>query len=180
MPRRADAQRNYELLLAAARDAFDEHGADAPLDEIARRAGVGNATLYRHFPTRRDLLVAVFAEEVAHLCSRGEALLAEDSADDALFAWLRIFIDHVATKRDLAFALNDAPTAAHSTLLAQWHQAMHTTATALLARAQQAGSARPGLDAMDLLAVANGIALTGTTPTQLDRLLALIRHGATP
>src|SRR5262245_59292327 len=66
-PRRADAQRNHDLLLAAAREIFSERGADAPLNEVARRAGIGNATMYRHFPDRRELIIAVYADEVAAL-----------------------------------------------------------------------------------------------------------------
>src|SRR3954469_18159951 len=118
--RRADARRNHELLLAAAKEVFAEQGADAPLDDIARRAGIGNATLYRNFPTRADLMVAVFADEVAELSSRGEDLLGESCADDGLFAWLRVFIEHVATKRDLALSLPGD----RSELFGEWHEAM--------------------------------------------------------
>src|SRR4051794_6769692 len=82
-PLRADARRNYQRLLAAASDLFADRGPEAPLDEIARRAGVGNATLYRHFPTRRDLLVAVCVGDVEKLCRRGEELRAARSAQDA-------------------------------------------------------------------------------------------------
>src|SRR5689334_22040791 len=79
-PRRTDAARNAGLLLAAAKELFDERGPDVPLDDVARRAGVGNATLYRHFPTRRDLIVAVYADEVTALCEQGAALLEAESA----------------------------------------------------------------------------------------------------
>src|SRR4029450_3200501 len=103
--RRADARRNTELLLAAAKEVFDEHGVDAPLDDIARRAGVGNATMYRHFPTRRELIVAVYAEEVPQLCDRGEALLHDPAPGQALFGWLQAFIAHVASKRAPALAI---------------------------------------------------------------------------
>jgi AcrR family transcriptional regulator len=88
-------------------DVFSDHGADAPLDDIARRAGIGNATMYRHFPTRRELIVAVYADEVAALCAQGEAMLAEESPGDALFGWLRAFIAHVAARRELALAIPD-------------------------------------------------------------------------
>ena len=73
-PRRADARRNYERVLAAAKEVFGELGVTAPLDEIARRAGVGNATMYRHFPTRRELVIAVYADEVSTLCELGQSL----------------------------------------------------------------------------------------------------------
>src|SRR5215469_8592592 len=86
-PRRADARRNYERVLAAAKEVFGELGVTAPLDEIARRAGVGNATMYRHFPSRRELVIAVYADEVTELCGLGEALLGsgEGPPGEALF-----------------------------------------------------------------------------------------------
>lgn len=97
--KRADAARNAARLLAAAREVLAESGNDAPYDAIARRAGIGNATLYRHFPTRADLLAAVYADEVATLCRRGADLLAAADPVDALFTWLDDFVVHVATKR---------------------------------------------------------------------------------
>src|SRR3954447_14175501 len=102
--KRADATRNAERLLAAARALVDESGNEVALDEVARRAGVGNATLYRHFPTRADLLAAVYADEVAALCGRADALRSELPPVEALFAWLEEFVVHVATKRPLAQA----------------------------------------------------------------------------
>ncbi len=176
-PRRADARRNYELLLAAAKEIFDEHGLDAPLDDIARRAGVGNATVYRHFPTRRELIIAVYSDEVAALCAGGEDLLAAADPSDALFRWLRDFIAHVATKRELALALTDDHAGHRTELFARWHEAMHATASALLVRAAKTGAVRPDLAAADLLALATGIALTGADTDQVARLLAVVRHG---
>ncbi|MEW9547251.1 TetR/AcrR family transcriptional regulator [Nonomuraea sp. NPDC050783] len=174
-PRRADAQRNHDLLLAAAAQVFAEKGADAPLDEVARRAGVGNATMYRHFPTRSDLLVAVYADEVAQLCARGEALLAEGLADgrpaEALRAWLRLFMTHVAAKRDLALAVAGDE---RSRRLADWHAAMLATASDLVDAARRAGAARPDLDVRDLLTLVKGIALAADGEEQAARLLALV------
>ncbi|MCX5442887.1 MULTISPECIES: TetR/AcrR family transcriptional regulator [unclassified Streptomyces] len=175
--RRADAQRNYDLLVAAARDVFHDHGIDAPLDDIARRAGVGNATMYRHFPTRRELIIAVYSEEVAELCARSQSLLAEDPPGDALFAWLQDFIAHVAAKRELALSITDDRTGQRSALFDRWHQSMHTAASALLTRAQSAGAVRADLNASELLALANGIALTTTDATQAQRLVVLVRQG---
>lgn len=176
-PRRADAQRNRALLLAAAKDVFTEHGIDAPLDDIARRAGVGNATMYRHFPTRSDLIVAVYADEVTALCARGDELAATREPREALFSWLGEFIAHITSKKELALAVADDRTGARSTLFGQWHAAMHATAKALLAGAQQAGVVRADLDVPDLLSLANGIALSGASPNRLDRLLVLVREG---
>ncbi|GAA2611498.1 helix-turn-helix domain-containing protein [Actinomadura fulvescens] len=170
---RADARRNHDRLLAAAREVFDELGADAPLDDVARRAGIGNATMYRHFPTRRDLLLAVYADEVAALAAEGEALLEARSPADALFGWLRSFIRHVATKRELALT-RDGP---RSRLFDEWHESMHATASALLTRAQRAGAVRADLTVSDLLAMANGIALASADADQTRRLLRFLRQG---
>src|ERR1700733_37338 len=92
-PIRADARRNYDALLTAADELFATNGPDVALDEIARRAGVGNATLYRHFPDRRDLLVAVCVSEVKALCALGEHLDTDPDAGRALTSWLRAYIE---------------------------------------------------------------------------------------
>lgn len=172
-PLRADARRNRELLVAAAREVFDAQGADASLDEIARRAGTGNATLYRHFPTRRELIVAVYASEVADLCAPADT---GEEPGEALFSWLRAFIAHVATKRDLALAISGDK----ETLYDEWHQAMRSTASALLVRAQDAGAVRSTVSTTDLLALASGIAVSSADPGQVDRCLDLLRHGTMP
>lgn len=176
-PRRADARRNRERLLTVAGEVFAERGVDAPLDEIARRAGVGNATLYRHFPTRRDLIVAVYADEVTDLCARGEALLEHEPAEDALARWLSEFVAHVSTKRQLASAIPDDPSGRRSALFDDWHGRMHATTTGLLARAQRAGSVRPDVAVPDLLTLANGIAVACTDTAQAGRCLDLVRRG---
>lgn len=170
-PRRADARRNHDAVLAAARKLFAERGVDAPLDDVARLAGVGNATMYRHFPTRQDLIIAVYADEVTELCEEGEALLAADSPDDALHAWLGVFVEHVAGKRDLALAIPKDGSA----LFGEWHEKMLATASALLTRAQDAGEVRADLTVRELMTLANAIALTGTG--QYARLLDLLRYG---
>ena len=175
---RADAQRNRDLLLVAASEVFDERGPDAPLDEIARRAGIGNATMYRHFPDRRELLIAVYADEVTALCKQGEAMLESQSPEEALFAWLRAFIAHVATKRHLAFAIPRDHESERSAQFDQWHAAMRSTATALLTRARSAGVVRADVNVADLLAVASGIAVAAAVDDdQTERCLELLRHG---
>lgn len=173
-PLRADARRNYESLLAAATEVFAEQGAQAPLDEIARRAKVGNATMYRHFPTRQELILAVYADEVSALCERGERRLTDDSPGDALIDWLAEFVAHVASKRFLAAALTDDQA---GPLFDRWHQAMRDTAAALIQRARQAGEIRADVDARDLLVLANGIALATRDADQARRLLVTVRHG---
>jgi AcrR family transcriptional regulator len=178
VPRRSDALRNRQLLLAAAREVFDEQGAAAPLDDIARRAGVGNATMYRHFANRRELALAVYADEVTSLCDRAAALLDEPDPGDALFAWLLAFVEHVATKRALAMVEADDLTGPGSERFAQWHDAMRRAIGALVERAQRAGAVRPDLDPVDLLLVASGIALTGVDAGRARRLVDLVRRGA--
>src|ERR671921_257441 len=108
-PKRADALRNYEKLVAAAREAFTEADRSASLEDIARRAGVGIGTLYRNFPTRADLVEAVYVDEVQGLC-RGAQEVCEEEPWEALTSWLHRFVGYVATKQALAeelFAVAD-------------------------------------------------------------------------
>ncbi|RKS73487.1 TetR family transcriptional regulator [Actinomadura pelletieri DSM 43383] len=179
MARRADAARNAGLLVAAARELFDEHGPEVALDEVARRAGVGNATLYRHFPTRGDLLVAVYADEVDTLCGRGAALLDDPAPVEALFGWLDDFVAHVATKRDLALAGTAGAAGRRSALFGGWHEAMRATAGRLLERARGEGGVRAEVGVDDLLALAGAAAVAGHGPDHARALLALMRHGLT-
>ncbi|GAA3926830.1 TetR/AcrR family transcriptional regulator [Actinoplanes auranticolor] len=172
--RRADATRSIERLTATAREIFAERGHDVALDEIARRAGVGNATLYRHFPTRSDLIVAVYSREVADLARRGAELLTAPDTAESLLTWLDHFVAHVATKRSLALA---AASTDRGVLFARWHDSMISTADALLRRAQGDARIGPDIAVTDLLALANGAALGGTDLTQARRLLRLAWHG---
>jgi AcrR family transcriptional regulator len=177
--RRADAERNARLLLSAARALFDEQGPGAALDEVARRAGVGNATLYRHYPTRADLLVAVYADEVAALCDRGEALLREPAAGEALFTWLDAFAVHVATRRTLAFAGTGDDGERRTALFARWHASLTSTAEKLLDRAQESGAVREDVTVAEVLSLANAIAASETDAGRVRRLLDIVRHGLT-
>ncbi len=175
--RRSDAERNRQALLAAAATLFDECGPEVPLDEIARQAGVANATLYRHFPTRRELILSVYGREVADLADLADRRLAAAEPDQALADWLRAFVAHVATKRELAQALPDGPCDERDELFAEWHATMHAAAQRLIERARDTGSIRPGVEATDLLTLATGIAMTGLPEGRLDGLLALARRG---
>jgi AcrR family transcriptional regulator len=177
---RADASRNAGRLLAAARAVVGESGSDFAMDEVARRAGVGNATLYRHFPTRGDVLAAVYADEVDALCRRGADLLTADSAVDALFAWLDDFVVHVATKRALALAATEGPPGRRTRHFDRWHESMRATAAALLDRARAASAVSEDVSATDLLALASGAALTGADLAHARHLLALARRGLEP
>ena len=173
--RRSDATRSIERLTATAREVFGERGHDVALDEIARRAGVGNATLYRHFPTRSDLLIAVYSEEVQELCRRGADLLAYPDPVLALRTWLDHFVVHVATKRTLALDAAAGAGAERGAIFAGWHDSMISTADALLGRARD--QIRSGVTARDLLALANGAALAGADIGQSHRILRLAWDG---
>lgn len=175
-PRRADAARNVQSILAAAKALFDEHGPDVALDEVARRAGVGNATLYRHFPTRQDLIVAVYAGEVTTLREQGAALLGAEPAAEALMTWLDHFVVHVATKRALALAGTEN-NQRRTELLDEWHKSMRSIARKLLTRAQQAGTVDPDLTVDDLLALTSAAAVAATDTEDAQRLLRLMHHG---
>jgi AcrR family transcriptional regulator len=176
-PRRADAARNVQSLLAAAKKLFDEHGPDVALDEVARRAGVGNATLYRHFATRQDLIVAVYADEVTLLCEQGADLLESESAAEALFTWLDSFVVHVAAKRALALAGTAESAQRRTTLFGHWHTSMRSTAQKLLTRAQRAGAVDTDLTVDDMLALANAAALAGSSADHARQLLHVLWHG---
>lgn len=175
--RRADAERNRSALITAAGELFDEKGPDVPLDEIARHAGVANATLYRHFATRAELIITVYAGEVAELDGLAQQLQDSRDPDEALAQWLEAFVRHVRDKRSLALALPDGPTDERAALFTDWHDTMTAAAERLLARAQAHGAARPDITVNDLLTLAAGIALTGLTEDRIPFLLNLVRHG---
>src|SRR3954451_9708501 len=153
-PQRADARRNYEKLIAVARDVFAEDGVSATLDDIARRAQVGPATLYRHFPTRQHLLEAVYLEEVQAI-SRSAADLADLPPWEALVQWLHEFVRYAATKRALA---NEMLTSIdHDADVFQASRAALTAAGGgLIARAQEAGVVRADANFMDVARLLGG------------------------
>jgi AcrR family transcriptional regulator len=179
---RADARRNRERLLAEALAAFSERGSDdTSLEEIARRAGVGIGTLYRHFPTRQSLLEAVYRDQVDALCASAGALLDSPSPGAALAAWLRALVQFSIAKRSLTSELLATSGAMNSEAFAGCRAELTRGAQALLARAQAAGAARPGLDAGDLLRLAHGVAAaTERSPDragEAERLLAILLGG---
>lgn len=171
---RSDAVRNRERLLAAARELVAEAGNEVALDEVARRAGVGNATLYRHFPTRAELLSALYADEVAALCDYGTELLDAASPIEGLFAWLDAFVVHVAEKRSLALAATDVPDGRRTPMFSEWHDAITGTVAGLMRRARSA--LRPEVTPTDILALASGAALAAGT-AHARQLVALLRTG---
>jgi AcrR family transcriptional regulator len=180
-PKRADARRNYERLLAAATAAFAEYGADdVSLEEIARRAGVGIGTLYRHFPARQALLEAVYKDQVDGLDALAAKLMTAESPGAALGEWLRAFLAFGRTKRSLSSALVSA-LGKDAEFLSACSMTLRTRTDQLLRRAQLAGEARPGIEPGDILRLTHGLIMatdaTPGDPGQTDRLLALVVGG---
>lgn len=175
-PRRADALRNYEKLVSAAREAFAQSGTGTSLEEIARRAGVGIGTLYRNFPSRQDLLEAVYVEEVEAL-SRSATELAELEPWDALVAWLHRFVAYLATKQALAEEL-----LAYLDRDCEFFRGCRSAFTAagmpLLERAQAAGAVRPDTDFQTVIQMVSGIAkIPSAEPDQVLRILDVALDG---
>jgi AcrR family transcriptional regulator len=175
-PRRADARRNHEKLINAARDAFAEGGTATSLEEIARRAEVGIGTLYRNFPNRQALLEAVYVEEVKAL-SRSADDLAERSPWDALVGWLHRFVGYMATKQALAqemLAYVDRDADVFQTCRAE----LYAAGEPLLARAQEAGVVRPDAELADVIQMVGAIAkIPATGPEQIEHILDIALDG---
>ena len=180
---RADARRNHERLLTEARSAFATHGTDASLEDVARRAGVGIGTLYRHFPNRHALLSAVFEEAVGDLLTRSHELLGSPEPCKALVTWLREIVTHAGEYRGLAHALMSA-TSDDTSALARCSGPIREAGAALLARAQEAGTVRAEVAIGDLLQLTHAIALAAeespADPELPDRLLTLTLRGLKP
>jgi AcrR family transcriptional regulator len=152
---RVDAQRNIDALLTAAKEAFADEGVDVNVRAIAARAGVGTATLYRHFPLRSDLIAAVFTREIDACAAEADRLTASHDPDEALELWLKRYIEFIATKRGLAAALHSGDPA-FSGLPDYFGSRLGPALQGLLTRAADAGSIRGDVEAGDLLgAVAN-------------------------
>ena len=175
---RADARQNHARLIDAATTAFAERGADAPLEDIARRAGVGIGTLYRHFPTRTDLQAAVFRSQVVAVCDRGDALLTEQAAPgEAFAAWMRNLAGYLVTKRGLSHALIEA-IGVESELISSCWLTMRRTTERLLEDAQAAGVIRTDVDATDVMRLVHGVTVsTEKTPERADMLLSVMLDG---
>jgi AcrR family transcriptional regulator len=178
-PKRADAVRNELKLVAAAREAFAERGAETSLEDIARRAGVGIGTLYRHFPTRPALLEAVYLDEVEQICRSADDFAGVEPWE-ALTAWLRRYADFAATKRALFDELlpyigQDAE------VFQSCKTAIRTTGDALLDRAQEAGAVRPDVTFMDVARMVGGIAtIRAAEPEEIARILEVALDGLRP
>ena len=176
---RADARRNREGLLEAAKAAFAELGADASLEEIARRAGVGIGTLYRHFPTRDAVVEAVYRREVQQLAGAAPRLIESLPPVEALRAWMRLFIDYVAAKRVIAPALKSL-VGGGSALYADSSARINQAMALLVECAQASGDVRPSVEAADLLRALIGFAYVNSAPdweASARRLIDLMIDG---
>lgn len=181
---RADAQRNREQLLAAAVVAFSADGPEITLESIARSAGVGIGTLYRHFPSREALVDAAYRNELARLCDSVCGLLESGPADQALRAWLELFGEYMTTKRGMADALRMV-VASGGDPFTESRGRLRTAFAALLAAGAADGTLRADIDAADVLASASGIWLAVGEPAQraqagrlVDLLMDGLRYGA--
>jgi AcrR family transcriptional regulator len=177
-PKRADARRNYDRLLAAAAAVFAERGADdVSLEEIARRAGVGIGTLYRHFPARQALLEAVYKDQVDGLEVLAGKLLASESPGAALGEWMRAFVAFGRTKRSMSSALV-ATIGKDSALMSACSMILRGCTETLLSRAQEAGEARPEVRSADIMRLAHALIMATemdpADPGQPERLANLI------
>ncbi|MDA3644783.1 TetR/AcrR family transcriptional regulator [Saccharopolyspora indica] len=182
MAQRADAQRNYARILAVAEQEVAAHGPDASLEQIARVAGVGSATVRRHFPTRQALLEAVSRERIEALRLRAETLAGENSSRDALLKWLGELVAYCVSARGLAAALayDDSEDPTQNGCAA----ALEEAAGDLLVRAARDGAVTADVTVADLLSLAVGIALvTQHSPepaARADRLFQLVVAGVSP
>ncbi len=182
-PLRADAVRNRELLITAAAAAFSAHGADVPLEDIARQAGVGIGTLYRHFPTRDSLVEAVYRHEVDILVERADQLLDTLPPHEAIEEWMQLFVRHVATKRGMLSVLRPM-LSSNPSFFAETKGRATAAATKLLEAGVAAGTVRDDVNGADLLRAVGGICMSTDQDRSdaSDRLVGLLfdglRHGA--
>jgi AcrR family transcriptional regulator len=180
---RADAQRNLDVLFEAAKAVFAASGVDAPVREIASRAGVGVGTVYRHFPTRSDLVAAVFRHEVDACASAAATLAKQHPPGQALEKWLQRYTHLIATKRGLAAALHSGDPAFEA-LPAYFRNHLEPALRALLASAALAGDVRPDVDAYELLRAVGNLSVpdyegaTGHSQRMVALLLDGLRYGA--
>jgi AcrR family transcriptional regulator len=179
---RADAQRNRDRILEVAKEAFTRSGVEASLDEIAKQAGVGPGTLYRHFPTREELLQAVYRSEVEQLAGTERKFTETMPPIEALRAWMLLFVDHIATKQIIAPALN-ALVGGSSKVFEASYGRIHDAIRALVTRAVKSGDIRRDLDPVDLLRALIGVSNVASHPDwqqSARRLVDILIKGARP
>jgi AcrR family transcriptional regulator len=179
---RADAQRNRERILEVAKQVFTRRGVEASMDEIAKRARIGPGTLYRHFPSRDDLLAAVYISEVEKLAEAQKKFSAELPPVEALRAWMLVFIDYIAAKKIIAPALN-AMAGGPSQVYQQSTRVMGEAANALASRAVASGDLRGDVDPMDMLRAIYGVSSAGSAndwPAKARRFVEILIQGSRP
>jgi AcrR family transcriptional regulator len=179
---RADAQRNRERILEVAKVAFTRFGANASLDDIAKESGVGPGTLYRHFPTREELLQAVYRSELEKLAAAGQEFAQTMPPREALRAWLLLFVDGIAAKQLIAPAVNTLVGDPKKVFEASYTQ-VHEAIRALVKRAIRSGDVRKDLDPIDLLRALVGVANVATSPDwqqSARRLVDILMAGSRP
>jgi AcrR family transcriptional regulator len=179
---RSDAQRNRERILEVAKQVFTRRGAEASMDEIAKRAKIGPGTLYRHFPTRDNLLEAVYITEVEKLAAAQKRLSAELTPIKALRAWLLVFINYIAAKKIIIPALN-AMAGGPSRVFEQSNQIMAEAANALASRAVASGDLRPDIDPRDFMRAIYGLSTVGSAddwPRKARKFVDIFLRGSRP
>jgi AcrR family transcriptional regulator len=177
---RADARRNYERIVAIAREAFTEQGADVPLDVIARRAGVGNATLYRHFATRDMLVEAVYRPDIEHLASAALDLATRHAPREALELWLREHFIPAQEQHGFAVVLKDALARAPE-IFAASKKEFNDATDRLINAARHAGAIRGDIPTRDILRMAHGITVASKTePESRERMITVMFDGLRP
>ena len=176
-PKRADARRNYDKVLAAAREAFAEGGESTALEEIARRAGVGIGTLYRNFPNRQALLETLYLEEVEGICRMAEEQRETADPWEALTSWFERFIGYIATKQALAAELTNYLDR-DAQLFKSSRAALWAAGEPLLTRAQEAGVVRPDAEIGDVMHMVMGIAkVPAADPSQTTHIVRMALDG---
>ncbi|MFF5474436.1 TetR/AcrR family transcriptional regulator [Streptomyces achromogenes] len=180
-PMRADARRNYERLLKVAAEAFAEHGENASLDDIAKRAGVGSGTLYRHFPTRQALLEAAYVDRIEALGARADELAKELAPGEALAEWLYELAVGTIQVRGMKALLGSAVTDGGAAALTACGTVVKTAVARLVVAAQEAGALRGDVEPIEVLRLAHGVAsaaeLAGAGEKEIRRYLGLLGEG---
>ncbi len=179
-PMRADAKRNYERLVTAARDVFAREGGGASMEAIAREAGVGAGTLYRHFPKRIDVVEAVYRDDVDELVTVAQSVIADREPWPALVAWLEAFVRYASGKKRFLNELHEAFEKNPELQLASRERIVGALGI-VLTPAQEAGVVRTDIDAPDLMQLLGSLCMSATlTPDQSARLLLMIEDGLRP
>ncbi|RSM78467.1 TetR/AcrR family transcriptional regulator [Amycolatopsis sp. WAC 01375] len=177
-PMRADARRNYERIVAVAKEAFTADGVDVPADDIAKRAGVGAGTLYRHFPTRDKLIEAVYRDEIDGLAQQAYDLLDELPPGKALETWLATHVIYVVEKHGLAMTLK-ASVDAGSEVFGWCQSRLRAAADTIVKAAQDEGVLRSDVTGVDILRLGHGLGSAASKASEEDtkRLLTIVLDG---